>query len=64
MNTIQLTHNDALVLVDVQNDFLPGGNLAVPAGDEISQGLLGHTTETMTTKYIRHKVGKLVKPTK
>lgn len=35
MNTIQLTHNDALVLVDVQNDFLPGGNLAVPAGDEI-----------------------------
>lgn len=25
---------DALLLVDVQNDFLPGGSLAVPAGDE------------------------------
>lgn len=35
MDTIQLTHKDALLLVDVQNDFLPGGNLAVPAGDAI-----------------------------
>lgn len=26
---------DALLLVDVQNDFLPGGSLAVPAGDAI-----------------------------
>lgn len=26
---------DALVLVDVQNDFLPGGSLAVPEGDQI-----------------------------
>jgi len=26
---------DALVLIDVQNDFLPGGALAVPDGDEI-----------------------------
>lgn len=25
----------ALILVDVQNDFLPGGSLAVPRGDEI-----------------------------
>jgi len=25
----------ALVLVDVQNDFLPGGSLAVPGGDQI-----------------------------
>ena len=25
----------ALLIVDVQNDFLPGGNLAVPNGDEI-----------------------------
>ena len=25
----------ALLLIDVQNDFLPGGRLAVPAGDEI-----------------------------
>ena len=27
--------NDALIIVDVQNDFLPGGALAVPHGDEV-----------------------------
>ncbi len=27
--------NDALLIVDVQNDFLPGGSLAVPKSDEI-----------------------------
>ena len=32
---IQLTADDALVVVDVQKDFLPGGNLAVPGGDAI-----------------------------
>ncbi|TFG99769.1 MAG: isochorismatase family protein [Calditrichales bacterium] len=26
---------DALLLIDVQNDFLPGGNLAVPNGDQV-----------------------------
>jgi nicotinamidase/pyrazinamidase len=26
---------DALLIVDVQKDFLPGGNLAVPQGDEV-----------------------------
>lgn len=26
---------NALILVDIQNDFIPGGSLAVPAGDEI-----------------------------
>lgn len=31
-------------------------------GTRAAQGLLGHTTETMTTDYIRHKVGKKVKP--
>ncbi|HVX26065.1 MAG TPA: hypothetical protein VHB70_06970, partial [Parafilimonas sp.] len=25
----------ALIIVDVQNDFLPGGSLAVPGGDKI-----------------------------
>ena len=29
---IQLTTGDALLIVDVQNDFLPGGSLAVPGG--------------------------------
>ena len=35
MEAIRLTATDALLLVDVQNDFLPGGKLAVPGGDEI-----------------------------
>lgn len=35
METIRLTEGDALLLVDVQNDFLPGGKLAVTGGDEI-----------------------------
>ena len=26
---------DALILVDIQNDFLPGGSLAVPNGDQV-----------------------------
>jgi nicotinamidase/pyrazinamidase len=32
---ISLTAHDVLVAVDVQNDFCPGGRLAVPGGDEI-----------------------------
>ena len=28
-------HKDALIIVDLQNDFCPGGALAVPGGDEI-----------------------------
>jgi nicotinamidase/pyrazinamidase len=31
----RLRPGDALVVVDVQNDFLPGGSLAVPNGDEV-----------------------------
>lgn len=30
-----LTPNDALIVVDVQNDFCPQGALAVPSGDDI-----------------------------
>ena len=30
---------DALVIVDVQNDFCPGGSLAVPHGDEVVPAL-------------------------
>jgi nicotinamidase/pyrazinamidase len=33
--TITITPQDVLVVVDVQYDFLPGGNLAVAGGDEI-----------------------------
>jgi nicotinamidase-related amidase len=33
--TMNLSSADALIVVDVQYDFLPGGALAVPGGDEI-----------------------------
>lgn len=32
---IKLLKSDALIIVDVQKDFCPGGSLAVPSGDEI-----------------------------
>jgi len=32
---VTLAAGDALLVADVQNDFLPGGSLAVPGGDEI-----------------------------
>ena len=32
--------NTALLIVDVQNDFLPGGALAVPEADSILLGIL------------------------
>jgi len=40
MNTVNQNNmhpqlGDALLIVDVQNDFLPGGSLAVPRGDEV-----------------------------
>jgi len=31
----RIQQGDALILVDLQNDFLPGGPLAVPAGDAV-----------------------------
>lgn len=35
MSSITLSDSDMLVVVDVQNDFLPGGSLAVPAGEAV-----------------------------
>jgi nicotinamidase/pyrazinamidase len=35
MTPVNLHAGDALIAVDVQNDFLPGGSLAVPRGDEV-----------------------------
>ena len=29
------TDTDILVIIDVQNDFCPGGSLAVPEGDQV-----------------------------
>ncbi|HHM04542.1 MAG TPA: isochorismatase family protein [Gammaproteobacteria bacterium] len=39
---IHLSPGDALILVDVQNDFLPGGALAVPRGGDIIPVLNGY----------------------
>jgi nicotinamidase/pyrazinamidase len=37
-----LKENDALIVVDVQRDFLPGGSLAVPDGDSVVPVLNGY----------------------
>ena len=34
-----LSPGDALIVVDIQNDFLPGGSLAVPNGDDVIPAL-------------------------
>jgi nicotinamidase/pyrazinamidase len=39
LKSITLTDNDALVVVDMQNDFMPGGALAVKEGDTIIEGV-------------------------
>lgn len=35
MDTLHLEPTDALLIVDMQNDFLPGGSLGVPDGDAV-----------------------------
>ena len=39
---IELGKGDALLISDIQNDFLPGGNLAVSDGDQIIPILNGY----------------------
>jgi nicotinamidase/pyrazinamidase len=39
-STIRITSQDVLLVVDVQNDFCPGGRLAVEAGDSVIQPIL------------------------
>jgi integrase len=34
------------------------------AGLDAAQAQLGHSTSAMTSKYVRHRLGKLVKPTR
>lgn len=36
-----LRDDDVLLVIDMQNDFCPGGSLAVPGGDEIVSGING-----------------------
>ena len=42
LTEITLQKSDALIIVDVQKDFLPGGALAVPRGDEVVPVLNGY----------------------
>lgn len=39
---ISLAEGDALVIVDLQNDFLPGGSLPVPGGEQVIPALNGY----------------------
>ena len=36
---MRIAAEDVLIVVDVQNDFCPGGALAVPDGDAVSEGI-------------------------
>ncbi|MHA1269711.1 MAG: bifunctional nicotinamidase/pyrazinamidase [Candidatus Helarchaeota archaeon] len=36
---VQISEHDAFIIIDVQNDFIPGGSLAVEKGDEIIDGI-------------------------
>lgn len=49
MTTITPAEGDALIVVDVQNDFLPGGALAVPEGDAVIAPL-NHVLEIFHTR--------------
>jgi nicotinamidase/pyrazinamidase len=46
---LELQDGDALIIVDVQNDFLPGGKLAVSHGDEVVP-MLNHYIDIFLTK--------------
>jgi nicotinamidase/pyrazinamidase len=39
--TYTIADTDVLLVVDVQNAFCPGGNLAVPRGDEVVELING-----------------------
>jgi len=39
---IELGKGDVLVIIDIQNDFLPGGSLAVPEGEQVIPVLNGY----------------------
>lgn len=41
-HTVALTKGDALIVNDMQNDFLPGGHLAVPLSDQVIPVMNGY----------------------
>ena len=54
---------DALILVDIQNDFVPGGALAVPQGDrvvEVANRLMPHFDLVVATQDWHWAVENLV----
>ncbi len=46
---IELKAGDGLIVVDVQKDFLPGGSLAVPGGDQVIP-VINRYIETLRSK--------------
>ena len=40
--------DEALIIIDIQNDFCPGGALAIPEGDAIVPGVNGLMSEFQT----------------
>jgi nicotinamidase/pyrazinamidase len=46
---MNITGYDALIIVDVQNDFCPGGSLAVPEGDKVA-GVLSRMAKAFQAK--------------
>lgn len=48
---IELAKGDDLLVIDIQNDFLPGGSLAVPEGDQVIPVLNGYID-----RFINHQL--------
>ena len=46
---MRITNLDALIVVDVQNDFCPGGSLGVTGGDAVAR-LMGATAKTFAER--------------
>jgi len=51
IHEIKLGEGDVLLVIDVQNDFLPGGSLTVPDGDQIIPALNGYIEQ-----FIKHQL--------
>lgn len=51
MGSLSLRAGDALIIVDVQRDFLAGGTLAVPRGDDVIEPLNRYAAE-----FARHRL--------
>ncbi|MEX2598625.1 MAG: isochorismatase family protein, partial [Dehalococcoidia bacterium] len=49
---MELNQRDALIVVDVQNDFCPGGALATPSGDTVA-----HTLTHVAARFAEHGTG-------